>query len=227
MPSAPVPKPSTPDADATGGRVRRPADVEAALAAPALHKLRAFEALIRKWTRYCGLVSKAALRRLRERHIWDSLTLLPWWHGRLLDIGTGAGLPGVPLAIARPDAPVLLMERSDRKSRFLRQAIIDLELSNVELAVADAASYPAERTFDTVVARALAPPPAAWELMRRFVAADGVGVLQSREPLDGAPLAGGKAIESADVGRDSWVTVVRRDGDVPRSAGVPPTRSPA
>lgn len=212
MPSAPATKPSAPDAETAAGRKRPPANAEAVLSTSAQRKLRAFEALIRKWNRYCGLVSKGDLRRLRERHIRDSLTLLPWCQGRLLDVGTGAGLPGVPLAIARPDAPVLLLERSERKSRFLRQAIIELDLSNVELAVADAATHPAERTFDTVAARALAPPPAAWQLMRRFLAADGVGLLQSREPLDSAPLAGGAIVESAEVGRDSWVTVVRRNG---------------
>ena len=212
MPSAPATKPSAPDADAATGRRQHPANAEAALSASAQQKLRAFEALIRKWNRYCGLVSKGDLRRLRERHIRDSLTLLPWCQGRLLDVGTGAGLPGVPLAIARPDEPVLLLERSERKSRFLRQAIIELDLRNVELAVADAATHPAARTFDTVAARALAPPPVAWQLMRRFLAAGGVGLLQSREPLDGAPFTGGAVVESAAVGRDSWVTVVRRNG---------------
>ena len=215
MPSAPATKPSTPDAKVAAARQRPPANAEAALSASAQRKLRAFEALIRKWNRYCGLVSKGDLGRLRERHIRDSLTLLPWCQGRLLDVGTGAGLPGVPLAIARPQAHVLLLERSERKSRFLRQAIIELDLGNVELAVADAATYSAEQTFDTVAARALAPPPAAWQIMRRFLAADGVGLLQSREPLDSTPLAGGAIVESAAVGRDSWVTVVRRAGDVP------------
>ena len=213
MPSAPVTKPCAPDAEVAIGRDRRTANVEAGLSAPAKHKLRAFEALIRKWNRYCGLVSKGDLRRLRERHICDSLALLPWCQGRLLDLGTGAGLPGVPLAIARPETPVLLVERSERKSRFLRQVLIELELCNVELAVADAAGYHAERPFDTVTARALAPPPAAWQLMRPFLAADGVGLLQSREPLDGVRLAGGEIVESMDVGRDNWVAVVRRCTD--------------
>ena len=210
MPSAPVTKPCAPDADVVRGRSRRPANVEAALSAPAKRKLLEFEALIRKWNRYCGLVSKGDLRRLRERHIWDSLALLPWWQGRLLDLGTGAGLPGVPLAIARPGVPVGLVERSARKSRFLRQVIIELELRNVELAVADATTYHSALPFDTVTARALAPPPQAWQLMRPFLAADGVGLLQSREPLDGTALAGAEIVECAEVGRDSWVTVVRQ-----------------
>ena len=222
MPSAPVTKPCAPDADVPNGRARRPANVEAALSAPAQRKLRAFEALIRKWNRYCRLVSNGDLRRLRERHIRDSLALLPWCRGRLLDLGTGAGLPGVPLAIARPETPVLLVERSVRKSRFLRQVIIDLALRNVQLAVADAATYQAEEPFDTVVARALAPPPAAWQLMRRFLAVDGVGLLQSREPLDGTPLAGGETVDSAEVGRDSWVAVVRR---LPSATCDPPSSS--
>ena len=204
-------KPSPPDANVRGCAAR-PAAIAAALPAEAKRKLAAFEALIRKWNPYCRLVSKGDVRRLRERHILDSLALLPCWQGRLVDLGTGAGLPGVPLAIARPDAPVTLVERSERKSRFLRQAIIDLKLGNVELVVADAASYLAERLFDTATARALAPPPKAWNLMRRLLAANGVGLLQSREPLAGAGLDGGEIADSVCVGRESWIAVVRRVG---------------
>lgn len=188
----------------------RPASAQADLPAPATRKLEAFAELIRKWNRYCRLVSTGDLHRLWERHISDSLTLLPWCQGRLVDLGTGAGLPGVPLAIARPDMPVVLVERSERKSRFLRQAMIDLDLGNVELAVADAAIYSVEQSFDTATARALAPPPTAWRLMRRFLAEGGVGLLQSREPLAGTRLDGGELAESVRVGEASWVAVVRR-----------------
>ena len=182
----------------------------ATLPAEAQRKLAAFEALIRKWNGYCRLVSKGDMRRLRERHIRDSLALLPWWEGRLVDLGTGAGLPGVPLAIARPATPVVLVERSVRKSRFLRQAIIDLHLDNVELVVADAASYQPERLFDTATARAVASPPKAWRLMRRFLVADGVGLLQLREPLRGDWLEAGEVADSIRVDRRSWVAMVSR-----------------
>ena len=195
-----------------GQRVRAEgsAVTAAALPAEAQRKLAAFEALIRKWNGYCRLVSKSDVRRLRERHILDSLALLPWWHGRLVDLGTGAGLPGVPLAIARPATPVALVERSVRKSWFLRQAIIDLHLDNVELVVADAAGYQPERLFDTATARAVASPPKAWRLMRRFLVADGVGLLQLREPLKGDWLDAGEVADSVRVDRRSWVAMVSR-----------------
>ena len=191
-------------------RAESPAATAAALPVEAQRKLAAFEALIRKWNGYCRLVSKSDVRRLRERHILDSLALLPWWHGRLVDLGTGAGLPGVPLAIARPATPVALVERSVRKSWFLRQAIIDLHLDNVELVVADAAGYHPERQFDTATARAVTSPPKAWRLMRRFLVADGVGLLQLREPLTGDCLDGGEVADSVRVDRESWIAIVRR-----------------
>lgn len=178
----------------------------------AVRKLDAFVALIKQWNRYGRLVSSGDLPRLRERHIADSLTLAPWWRGRLADLGTGAGLPGVPLAIARPEAPVVLVERSERKSRFLRHAISALELANVELVVTDAAAYAPKQPFNTVTARALAPPGVAWRLMRPMLAPGGAGLLQSRAPLADACFEGGRLVESARVGADSWVAVVRADG---------------
>ena len=170
-------------------------------------KLEAFEALIGRWNHYGGLVSKGDLPRLRERHTLDSLAFLPWWRGRLADVGSGAGFPGVPLAIARPEAPVVLIERSERKSRFLRQVLIDLDLSNVELVVADATHY-REARFETVVARAVAPPQAAWRLVRPLLALGGFGVFQSRERLSGALFAGGRVVASKPAGKDNWVTAV-------------------
>ena len=183
-------------------------DVAASVAAaPCAAKLDAFEALVRRWNRYGGLVAKGDLGRLRERHTLDSLAFLPWWRGRLADVGAGAGFPGVPLAIARPAAPVALIERSERKSRFLRQALIDLPLGNVELVVADAAHYRSAR-FETVVARAVAPPPAAWRLVRPLLAPGGWGLLQSRERLGEALFAGGRVVASKPAGKDNWITAV-------------------
>lgn len=174
----------------------------------AVERLIAFEAMVKRWNRYGGLVSKRDVGRLRTRHIEESLALLPWWRGRLADVGTGAGLPGVPLAIARPAAPVVLIERSERKGRFLRQVLIDLALDNVTLVVADAASYRPERRFDTVVARALAPPPTAWRLVRPLLATGALALFQSRAPLDSEAFEAGRIVECAQAGAAHWVTAV-------------------
>ena len=170
-------------------------------------KLDAFEALLRRWNTRYNLVSRFDAARLRERHVLDSMALLPWWSGTLADIGSGAGFPGVPLAIARPDARVALIERSERKGIFLRQAAIDLELGNVEVVIADASRYRPPALFDTIAVRAVAKPAVAWDLARRLLGADGRVLVQSYQPLAEATFPNGvvRASERAGVG---WVTAV-------------------
>ena len=174
----------------------------------AVERLIAFEAMVKHWNSYAGLVSRRDIGRLRGRHIDESLALLRWWRGRLADVGTGAGLPGIPLAIARPSAPVVLIERSTRKGRFLRQVLIDLALDNVELVVADAGDYRPAQRFDTVTARALAPPPVAWRLARPLLAAGAVALFQSQATLEAEVFEAGRIVESTRAGEAHWVTVV-------------------
>ena len=170
-------------------------------------KLDAYEALLQRWNARYNLVSRHDAARLRERHVLDSLALLPWWSGTLADIGSGAGFPGVPLAIARPVAQVALIERSERKGIFLRQVAIDLELGNVEVVVADASRYRPPTLFDTVAIRAVAKPAVAWRLARRLLGGDGSALFQSHQPLAEATFHNGvvRAGKRAGVG---WITVV-------------------
>jgi 16S rRNA (guanine527-N7)-methyltransferase len=92
------------------------------------------------------------------RHVLDSLTMLPWLQGpRVADVGSGAGFPGIPLAIVAPRLHFALIESVGKKCRFLEQARASLGLANVEVVQARAEAYqPAER-FDTVLARAVGP----------------------------------------------------------------------
>lgn len=177
--------------------------------ADALEKITAFEALLKRWNGRCNLVSRGDLQRLRERHVLDSLALLPWWRGALVDVGSGGGFPGLPLAIARPQRTVLLMDRSERKCLFLRQAVIELELPNVEVTQADAARYCPQVPFGTAVARAVAPPAQAWRLLRRLIAGDGAALLQSRQALAERHFDGGR-IRHAEQSGVGWVTVVAK-----------------
>ena len=195
----------------SGVWLRRPQPIDvnptATLPAGALDKLSAFEALIRRWNLRSHLVSRGDLHRLRERHTEDSLSLLPWVRGRLADVGSGAGFPGIPLAIARPDVAVVLIERSTRKSLFLRQAAIDLDLANVDVVARDVADYRPNALFDTITARAVLPPSQAWALVRRLLAPEGSVLFQSRERLRGTLFGNGDIREV--VGADpAWLTVV-------------------
>ena len=182
---------------------------ECARSKPAIEareKLDAYEALIRRWNRRVGLVASGDLARLRERHIDDSLALLPWVAGRLADVGAGAGLPGVPLAIARPQTPVVLIERSTRKCEFLRQVVIDLALANVEVVAEDVRAVRSGKPFDTVTIRAVAPPAEAWKLARGLLVSGGTVLLQSNARL-AVPFDGGAVVDEAAAGR-GFVTVV-------------------
>ena len=171
-------------------------------------KLAAFEALVRRWNARGSLVARGDIPHLRERHTADSLALLPWITGRLADVGSGAGLPGIPLAIARPSAPVVLIERSTRKCAFLQHAVIELELPNVDVVARDAGHYAAPEAFDTITIRAVAPPSKAWDLVRRLLEPCGSVLLQSRERLGPPMFDGGEIVDEAVAGR-GWVTAVR------------------
>ena len=110
-----------------------------------------------------------------DRHILDSLSLTPFLQGsrRLLDLGSGGGLPGIPLAIVRPDLEVALLEATGKKTRFLEEAVAELGLPNVSVINAraeDTAREPGHRArYDTVTARALASLAALVELALPFL----------------------------------------------------------
>jgi len=91
-------------------------------------------------------------------HLLDSLSVLAHVAGArtLVDVGTGAGLPGIPLAIARPDLAVTLLDASHKKAAFLRQAKSELALANVEVACERVEKWRPAGRFDVVVSRAFA-----------------------------------------------------------------------
>lgn len=103
-------------------------------------RLHAYLQLLRRYHRTLDLMSSAALgdaeRHLREALAYGSL-LAPFSPARLLDLGSGAGLPGIPLALALPRTRVILCERRRRRSTFLTMAVAHLDLSNVEVHAAD------------------------------------------------------------------------------------------
>jgi len=142
-----------------------------------------FGDLVLKWNETHNLVSATDSERFLPRHLVDSLSVVPFVRGkRLLDLGSGAGLPGIPVAFAAPDVRVVLLDRSQRKLRFARQAVIELGLENVEVVVADAREYRPERLFDTVVARAVMPPVGLWGVARTLLADGGVLLVQCGDP---------------------------------------------
>ena len=103
------------------------------LPAGAVDQLLAYRDLMLKWNRTYNLTALKDPAQMVSHHLLDSLAILPWVTGpELLDVGSGAGLPGIPLAIARPDLRVTLVDAVQKKAAFQRQAAIELGLTNVQ-----------------------------------------------------------------------------------------------
>lgn len=121
-----------------------------------LDKLIAYVALLDKWNKVYNLTSVRDPQLMISRHILDSLAILPYVTGTtLLDVGTGGGLPGIPLAIARSELAVTLLDSNSKKTRFLQQVKAELALDNITIihARVEQAKLP---KFATITARAFA-----------------------------------------------------------------------
>jgi 16S rRNA (guanine527-N7)-methyltransferase len=123
-------------------------------------QIEAFErylALLEKWNRVYNLTAIREPERMVTHHLLDSLAILPHVRGpRVLDVGSGAGLPGIPLAIAAPELAVTLLDSSHKKAAFLQQAVAELQLANVTVVTARVESWPTDARYDTIVSRAFA-----------------------------------------------------------------------
>jgi 16S rRNA (guanine527-N7)-methyltransferase len=110
------------------------------------------------WNTRVNLTAIRSPADIVDKHLLDSLAVLPLLNGlAVADVGTGAGFPGLPLAIADPDRRFTLVEATGKKAAFVRHAAGMLNLPNVEVVAERAESYRAGRPFDCVVARALGP----------------------------------------------------------------------
>lgn len=129
-----------------------------ALAIPETAQIRLLQylALIQKWNKVHNLTAVREPETMLVRHLLDSLAVLPYIGGgsRILDVGSGAGLPGIPLAIARPDWHVVLVESNHKKAVFLQQARLELGLENVEVMTERVENIAPNKGFDTIISRA-------------------------------------------------------------------------
>ena len=149
----------------------------------------AFDLLLDELERWNRKVNLTAIRDRQEMvtsHIDDSLSARPLLHGRkVLDVGTGAGFPGLPLAIAEPDREFTLLDSNNKKIMFVQHAAGLLGLDNVTAVKARAEDYAPGQRFDTVIARAVATVPRLLELAGHHVGEDGVFVaLKGRHPAE-------------------------------------------
>lgn len=114
--------------------------------------------LLRKWNTTFNLVGTSNEQELVQKHILDSIAIGS--HIRqspVLDVGSGAGLPGIPLAITLPKLSFALLDANSKKTRFMRQVAIELNLSNIEIVQSRVENYQPTQLPNTVIARAFAP----------------------------------------------------------------------
>ena len=122
--------------------------------------LLAFLNLLNKWNRAYNLTAVREPRQMVPRQLLDSLTLMPFVSAdRVLDVGAGGGLPGVPLAIARPDIRFTLLDSNSKKTRFLTQCKLELKLSNVEVIHGRAEDCQPDQPFTQITSRAFTALP--------------------------------------------------------------------
>lgn len=120
-------------------------------------QLLAYAAFLEKWNRTYSLTALRDPKLTVSHHLLDSLAILP--HARapsLLDVGSGGGQPGIPLAIARPDLAVTLLDSNGKKTAFLQQAVIELGLRNVQVVTARVEEFKPAVSFAAITSRAFA-----------------------------------------------------------------------
>jgi len=139
-------------------------------------KLAAYLSLLAKWNRVHNLTAVREPEQMVALHLLDSLAILPQLGtaATLLDVGTGAGLPGIPIAIARPQMAVTLLDSSHKKTAFLAQAKAELGLPNVTVVCERVERWTPPGRFDVVVSRAFSELADFVSQSKHLVAPDGV-----------------------------------------------------
>lgn len=164
--------------------------------------------LLYKWNQAYNLTAVRDMDSMVTRHLLDSLAILPWVKGpRLLDVGTGPGLPGIPLALANPSLQLVLLDSNGKKIRFLQEVKRVLALDNVEIVQARVESYLPEQRFDTVTSRAFSELQHMLSCTEHLIATDGIWLaMKGRYP----------EAELANIDRDYQIesyTVAGNDGE--------------
>jgi 16S rRNA (guanine527-N7)-methyltransferase len=144
------------------------------LADEQIEALLKFVGLINKWNKAYNLTAIRDPLEMVTLHLLDSLAILPHIKlPRAADIGTGAGLPGIPLAICLPDCHFTLVDSNSKKTRFVQQAVLELQLKNVEVVHSRVEQFKPQQLFSTVISRAFASMADIVDLTAHLLAEDG------------------------------------------------------
>ncbi|WP_334108006.1 16S rRNA (guanine(527)-N(7))-methyltransferase RsmG [Methylobacillus sp.] len=145
------------------------------LAPPTIDKLLAYLALLVKWNKVHNLTAVRDPEEMVTLHLLDSLSVLPHVPaGRLLDVGSGAGLPGIVLAICRPDLQVTTIDAVQKKASFMRQAKAELQIANLQVVAGRVEQLKPVEPFNIVISRAFSEIALFIKLTRHLIAEDGL-----------------------------------------------------
>jgi len=137
-------------------------------------RLLEYLALLQKWNRVYNLTAVREAPRMVSQHLLDCLAAAPHIGAvTLLDVGSGAGLPGIPLALALPDSRVTLLDSNHKKAAFLKQAVMELKLVNAEVVCERAETWSLSTTFEVVISRAFSDLAEFVSVAGRHAAAGG------------------------------------------------------
>lgn len=142
--------------------------------------------LLYKWNHAYNLTAVRDMEEMATKHILDSLTILPWVKGNhVIDVGSGAGLPGIPLALARPDLTIVLLDSNGKKSRFLQEVKRVLSLTNVSVVQSRVEDYRPAFAFDTIMTRAFSSLEQMIHWTHHLIATDGIWLaMKGRFPTE-------------------------------------------
>lgn len=139
-----------------------------------LDRLVDYLAMIQKWNKAFNLVGTSNADELVQKHLLDSISIIPYVKmSPVLDVGSGAGLPGIPLAISLPDISFTLIDSNGKKARFMRQVVMDLKLTNVDIVQTRLENYLPSISPKTVMSRAFAPLDKALSMLSVVCAPQG------------------------------------------------------
>lgn len=140
-----------------------------------IDKLLAYLELLVKWNKVHNLTAVRDPEEMVTLHLLDSLSVLPYVPaGRLLDVGSGAGLPGIILAICRPDLQVTTIDAVQKKASFMRQAKAELQIDNLQVVAGRVEQLKPELPFDTVISRAFSEIALFIKLTKHLIAEGGL-----------------------------------------------------
>jgi 16S rRNA (guanine527-N7)-methyltransferase len=159
-----------------GGRLEKGvAELGLALGRDGRDKLLQYLALLEKWNQVYNLTAIRGGEKMISGHLLDCLAVIPFMTGtRVLDVGSGAGFPGIPIAVARPDIQVALLDSNHKKAAFLRQAVAELQLKNVSVVCGRVEAWQTPEKFDCIISRAFAEIAEFIALTKHLLAPRGV-----------------------------------------------------